>query len=224
VEETVDRFISDFSQNDLVPESLLPHSFAGFSINYELNTMSGQITKPEEQFGGSNMFRTRGLQLETEIEHFLGLNDESQDFTRIAGEWSSYLSFSDRPRIVYAVRFGGEKLFGDYVFNEAAKLGQRENLRGYRMTRFYGDASFFLNTEIRIRSKQLNTYFLNTTTGLFLFNDIGRVWLDGENSSLWHDGYGIGMWWAPFDMALLTVSYAGSKEDNLINVALKYQF
>ncbi len=186
--------------------------------------MSDHVTKSEDQFGGSNIFQTRGVLFETKIEHFIGLNDESKDFSKISGEWISYLSFSDRPRFVYAIRLGGEKLFGDYVFNEAAKLGQNDNLRGYRQTRFYGDASFYLNTELRIRSKQLNIYLLSTTMGLLIFNDIGRVWVAGEDSSQWNDGYGIGLWWAPFDMALLTISYAGSKEDNLINVALKYQF
>jgi len=224
VEASPGRFISDFPNNDLEPDDLLPHSFAGISVNYDWNTKSNQDLKKEDEFGGSNMFRTRGIQLETEIAHFLGLNNDSPDFTKISGEWTSYLSFSKRPRFVYAVRFGGEKLFGDYVFNEAAKLGQKENLRGFRQTRFYGDANVYLNTEIRIRSKQLNTYVLNTTAGLFIFNDIGRVWLDGENSSRWHDGYGVGFWWSPFDMALLNISYAGSKEDNLINFSMNYQF
>ena len=224
VEETPERFISDFPNNGLEPDDLLAHSFAGVSVNYEWNTISNQELKKEEEFGGSNMFRTRGTQLETEIAHFIGLNNNSSDFTKISGEWTSYLSFSKRPRIVYAVRIGGEKIFGDYVFNEAAKLGQNENLRGFRQTRFYGDANVYLNTEIRIRSKQLNSYILNTTAGLFIFNDIGRVWLDGENSSRWHDGYGIGFWWSPFDMALLNISYARSKEDNLINFSMNYQF
>ena len=137
---------------------------------------------------------------------------------------TSYLSFSSRPRIVYAVNFGGERNFGDYAFNEAAQLGQKENLRGFRRNRFYGDASIYLNAELRIRINQFKSYILNGTTGLFLFNDIGRVWLDKENSSLWHDGYGVGMWWSIFDMALLTFSYAGSQEDELYNLSLNFQF
>lgn len=224
VEETPNRFISDFTQNDLNASALFQHSFSGIYMNYALNTLSKRELKMEEKFGGSNMFRTRGMQLETEIAYFKGLNDDSPDFTKITGDATSYLSFSKRPRIVYALRIGGEKLFGDYVFYEAAKLGQKENLRGFRQTRFYGDASLYLNTEIRIRIKQFDTYFLNGTTGLILFNDIGRVWLDNENSSNWHDGYGVGLWWSLFDIALFNISYAGSKEDNLITFSLNFQF
>ncbi len=224
MEATADRFISDFPNNGLDPDDLLSDTYAGISLSYELNTISNQDLKKEEKFWGSNMFRTRGTQVKTELEHFIGVDDNSSDFTKVSGDWTSYLSFSQRPRFVYAVRLGGEKLFGDYSFNEAAKLGQRENLRGFRNTRFYGDASLYLNTEIRIRSKQLNTNLVNTNAGLFIFNDIGRVWYEGENSSQWHDGYGIGFWWSPFDLALLNISYARSVEDNLINFSINYQF
>jgi hypothetical protein len=224
VEETTNRFISDFTHNDLDASDLLSHSFSGAYINYELNSISTQELKMEEKFGGSNMFRTRGMQLKTEIAYFKGLNDDSPDFTKISGTGTSYVSFSKRPRIVYALKIGGEKLFGDYVFNEAAKLGQKENLRGFLQTRFYGDASLYFNTEIRIRIKQFESYFLNGTTGLILFNDVGRVWLDNEDSSNWHDGYGVGLWWSLFDMALFNISYAGSKEDNLITFSLNFQF
>lgn len=224
VEDNLDRFILNFAENNLYEGALLPHSYASVFFNYELNTIPIKELKKEDAFGGSNMLKTRGMQLETEITYFKGLNDDSPDFTKLSGEGTSYLSFSSRPRVVYAVSFGGEKNFGDYVFHEAAQLGQNENLRGFRHTRFYGDASIYLNAEIRIRIKQFKSYILNGTTGLFLFNDIGRVWLDKEDSSLWHKGYGVGIWWSLFDMALLTFSYAGSQEDELYNLSLNFQF
>ena len=223
IELTQDRFISDFSQNGLVSTDILLQTFTGISVNYKLNTIPKYIKK-ENQFGGSKMFPTKGLQADIKFTQFIGLDANSSDFTKFSGEWISYHSFSNRPRIVYALRLGGEKLFGDYVFYEAAKLGQKDNLRGFRQTRFYGDASVYSNIEARIRIKQFRTYILNGTAGLLLFDDIGRVWVNNESSSTWHNGYGIGLWWSPFDMALLTISHARSKEDNLINVSLNYQF
>lgn len=136
----------------------------------------------------------------------------------------SYFSFSQRPRVVYALRAGGEKLFGNYAFHEAATLGRTENLRGYRETRFYGDASFYLNAEVRIRMKQFQTYLLNGTAGVLLFNDTGRVWLEGEDSQKWHNGTGLGLWISPFDMAVVSVSYAVSADDRLFHFTLNYQF
>lgn len=218
------RFISDYTLNNLTPSEMNMHSFAGLSGRYQMNTLLLEDQKKEAKFGGSTLFLTRGMQLDAEISHYIGLNSQTESFTKISSNWSSYLSFSQRPRIVYVFKVGGEKLFGNYPFYEAAKLGQHENLRGYRLTRFYGDASFYLNTEIRIRGKQFNSYVMNGTAGLLLFNDLGRVWLKNENSSKWHNGYGFGLWVSPFDMALFSISFAKSKEDKLINFTLNYQF
>ena len=114
--------------------------------------------------------------------------------------------------------------FGDYVFHEAAKLGRRMNLRGYRAARFYGDASFYQNTEIRIRLADFHTYVLTGMTGLFVFNDVGRVWLEEESSGRWHHGYGGGFWVAPFDMAVIGIAYAHSREDGMVTLQVSYQF
>jgi len=224
IEKSPSRFISDYTLNNLNSDALLSHSYAGASFNYKINTISKENIKTENQFGGRKVFPIRGTILETEFSQFVGLNDVSQNFSKLSGEYTSYISFSKRPRIVYAVKLGGEKLFGDYVFSESAKLGQKENLRGYMQTRFYGDASLYLNTEVRIRVKDFKSYILNGTAGLFLFNDVARVWYENESSSTWHNGFGGGLWWTPFDMTLISVSYAKSKEDNLFNISINYQF
>jgi hypothetical protein len=224
VEETADKFITDIPGNGLNAEDLKTHEYAGLSFMYRINTLNNREVKAEEEFVGSHTFPTRGMKLDAGFSQFIGLNDVAKDFSKASADFITYLSFAQRPRVVYAFRVGGEKVFGDYVFHEAAKLGQKSNLRGYRQTRFYGDASLYQNTEIRIRLKQFRTYLLNGSTGLTLFNDVGRVWLDGESSSRWHQGYGLGLWLSPFDMALLNVSYAHSKEDDLLYITLKYQF
>ncbi len=224
VEETAGRYIMDIPGNGLTLDDLKMHEYGGFSILYHINTLSNRKIKAEEEFEGSHTFPTKGIKLDAGFSQFIGLNDISKDFSKTSADFVAYLSFAQRPRVVYAFRLGGEKVLGDYVFHEAAELGQKSNLRGFRQTRFYGDASLYQNTEIRIRLKEFKSYVLNGSTGLTLFNDVGRVWLHGEKSSRWHQGYGLGLWLSPFDMALLNVSYAHSKEDNLFNVTLKYQF
>jgi hypothetical protein len=222
-EDTPNRFV-DFPDNGLNPTDLLAHSYAVFYFKYELNTLAGKDRDVEGEFAGSNMFPIRGMQMETRASYFSGLNQNTDNFFKLSTDWISYLSFSQRPRMVYAFRIGGEKLFGDYAFHESAKLGNNENLRGYRETRFYGDASCYVNTEVRIRMKKFQSYILNGTAGVLFFNDIGRVWLNGEKSKRWHNGAGLGFWFSPFDMALLNVSYAISNEDQLLNFSVNYQF
>jgi hypothetical protein len=222
-EETAGRFISR-PENGLGENDLAAHAYTGVYFKYEWNTLRGMDRKTEEEFAGSNTFPTRGMYLKTRAGYYAGLNEETDHFLKLSGDWVNYFSFSQRPRVVYALRVGGEKLFGDYAFHEAATLGRTENLRGYRETRFYGDASLYLNAEVRIRMKQFQTYLLNGTAGVLLFNDTGRVWLDGENSKKWHNGTGLGLWFSPFDMAVMSVSYAASADDRLLNFTMNYQF
>jgi len=222
-EQTTGRFIARL-ENGLTEKELAAHAYAGAYFKYELNTLSGMERKTEEEFAGSNTFPTRGMHLNTRVGYFAGLNEETDQFLKVSGDWVTYLSFSQRPRVLYALRVGGEKLFGDYAFHEAAMLGRAENLRGYRETRFYGDASLYLNAEVRIRMKQFQTYLLNGTAGVLLFNDTGRVWFDNENSKKWHNGTGLGLWFSPFDMAVVSISYAASHDDQLFNFSVNYQF
>ncbi|HRX10224.1 MAG TPA: BamA/TamA family outer membrane protein [Draconibacterium sp.] len=222
-EKTAGRFISR-TDNDLTVNDLASHAYAGAYFKYEWNTLTDVELKIEEEFAGSKTLPTRGMNLNARLSYFTRLNEETDHFLKLSGDWVNYFSFSQRPRVVYALRVGGEKLFGNYAFHEAATLGRTENLRGYRESRFYGDASFYLNAEVRIRMKQFRTYLLNGTAGVLLFNDTGRVWLDGENSKKWHNGTGLGLWFSPFDMAVMSVSYAASADDRLFNFTVNYQF
>ena len=62
--------------------------------------------------------------------------------------------------------------------------------------------------------------------GIIGFNDVGRVWLEGENSKRWHHGYGGGVWIAPFSVAVLTAEYEMSKDElsGLFTMRFKYLF
>ncbi len=223
VEQTKGRFISQ-PDNGLTKNDLSLHTYSAAYFNYEINTLSGMERKAEEEFAGSSSFNTRGFRTTARAEYFFGLNEQSDDFQKLSGDFITYLSFSQRPRVVYALRVGGEKLFGNFPFHEAATLGRTENLRGYRETRFYGDASFYLNAEVRFRMNKLNTYIFNGTAGMLLFNDTARVWLKNESSGKWHNGTGAGLWISPFDMAVISVSYAASADDKLLSFSVNYQF
>ena len=96
---------------------------------------------------------------------------------------------------------------GDYHFFQANSLGGKANLRGYRATRYAGDVSLYQNSEIRVRLFNFSTYIAKGEFGILGFNDIGRVWLEGENSTTWHHGYGGGIWISPFKIAIPALSY-----------------
>ncbi len=107
---------------------------------------------------------------------------------------------SFRPTL--ALRVGGEKLWGTAPYEDMAHIGAAApgepfSVRGYIADRFTGTASAFGNAQIELPILQ-PLILVRTTFGLIALNDIGRVWLPGEHSSAWHDGYGGGVFLAPF--------------------------
>ncbi|WP_029035998.1 metallophosphoesterase [Salinimicrobium xinjiangense] len=98
-------------------------------------------------------------------------------------------------KLVVNSRINAEILFGDdFEFYQAATLGGAEHLRGYREERFSGESAFVWGNDLRYSFDQFKTAFVPIQIGIFAGYDVGRVWLDGEDSNLWHDSYGGGFW------------------------------
>ena len=116
-------------------------------------------------------------------------------FGAVHGDLAVYLSpSSGNPTL--AVRAGAKKVWGAFPFSEAAYLGGAGNVRGVREQRFSGSASAFVGGEIRIHVARF-LFIVPTDFGVFGLADVGRVFNSGETSSLWHQGYGGGIWLAP---------------------------
>jgi len=155
---------------------------------------------------------------------YTGLHEGGNTFGKLSSDLSIFMAFRKPYRTVLAFRFGGEKNFGDHEFYHAASLGGRTNLRGFRDTRYAGDASLYQNTEIRFKISKIKTYMARGSFGLLAFNDLGRVWLDGEHSSKWHHGYGGGFWFSPFNMGIVTLQYERSVDEKNGLVSLRTGF
>ncbi len=212
VTDTADRFIGEIYPQLLDSSAYLTHHYTGINAMYRLDTRSDKVLPK------------RGIVWETEALGFYSIREEGKNFIKIRSDLSFYLSFRKDPRVVFVFRFGGATNIGDYEFYHANYLGGKTNLRGFRSNRFAGDHSFYQNTEIRFKLLNIKSYVFNGQTGILLFNDIGRVWVNGENSSRWHDGYGIGIWLTPFDFTALTLTYNRSYEESLITFTFKFLF
>ena len=55
---------------------------------------------------------------------------------------------------------------------------------------------------------------------------MGRVWLEGEDSNVWHHGYGAGIWVSPFSVAVVTACFERSVDEpgGLFTLRFKYLF
>jgi outer membrane protein assembly factor BamA len=135
------------------------------------------------------------------------------------------MSFSKRAGVVFATRFGaGINFNNDFQFFQAQYLGGTENLRGFRKYRFAGKSVAYNNVEMRIKIADFRTYLFPGAIGLLFFHDVGRVWIENDNSSKWHTGYGGGIWLSPFRRIAVTACVAVSKEETLPLVTFGWQF
>jgi outer membrane translocation and assembly module TamA len=74
----------------------------------------------------------------------------------------------------------------------------------------------FNNAEIRLKLAEFNTYLFPGSLGILLFNDVGRVWVENEDSRRWQHGYGAGIWLAPISRWVVTASVARSREEKAL--------
>jgi hemolysin activation/secretion protein len=136
-----------------------------------------------------------------------------------------FMSLFELERLVLATRWGWAKNYGKFEFPQAMYLGGTDNLRGYRKQRFAGRSILYNNAELRISIANFNTYLFGGVFGVQIFNDVGRVFLDGEKSGKWHDGYGAGIWIAPIKRFVVTASLAHSEEEKALpRVTFGFQF
>ncbi len=212
VTDTTNRYIGDLYPDNIDSAAFLAHHYVGVNLKAQFDNRDEEL------------FPHRGVIWETGLSGFYSAYEEAKNFVKLRSDLRFYLSFRKDPRVVFAFRFGGAANFGDYEFYHANYLGGKTNLRGFRSNRFAGDYSFYQNTEIRIKLLNIRSYIFNGQTGIYLFNDIGRVWVKGENSKRWHDGYGLGIWLTPFDFAALTAAYNRSYDDDMITFAFRFLF
>ena len=157
----------------------------------------------------------QGYSLKLGSEMHVGFHNTNNTFNRVHSQLSTFFPLSFSPQITLANRVGGAHNIGDFPFYESNHIGGTTNLRGFRGNRFAGRSSFYNNVEIRAELFDFYRYLLGGQVGISAFYDTGRVWADQETSSLWHQGYGGGVWFNVFDAFVLN-STLGKSVDGII--------
>lgn len=212
-DENDDRFVSKFPQNGL--DSLGVYAtkqYAGLRAGITIDTRDNEILP------------FRGLLWTTSIFGNQGLNQEQHHYLQLQSDMSLYTSFRVPANLVLVTRFGGGKIWGHYEFFQAMMLGGVQNLRGYRNNRFAGGSMVYNNLELRLKLFQFKSYLFPASVGLLAYNDVGRVWQEGEKSGVWHDGYGGGLFLMPVNMFIVTATVGKSKEGTLPYITLGFRF
>jgi hypothetical protein len=184
-------------------------SYAGGKLSINVNNVNNEL------------FPTRGVDWTTDFTSMTGLNANSQPITKFQSDMTVYASLTDPAKVVAVLRIGGGRIFSEHFeYFQALSLGANNYLRGFRKDRFSGRGSFYTSIELRVKLLDVNSYVLPGSLGIVGFNDIGRVWMSNEDSRTWHDGYGGGLYYTPFNYVMIAATVALSGEEALPNFTI----
>ena len=146
------------------------------------------------------------------VPEFLDVNES---YSKASFEIRNYLATDFITESTLALRIGGEKVWGNYPFYEAAFLGGNRNLRGYNRERFSGDAMLFAQAEIRPTISEIKIV-LKGKLGLNLFAETGRVFATDIPSTKWHPSYGGGLWLSYLQKQFIVSLTVAKSPENLL--------
>jgi len=183
-----------------------PKSYAGGKLSINVNNVNAEL------------FPTRGIDWKTDFTSMQGLNQNSKPITKLESNMAVYASLSEPAKIVAVLKIGGGHIFSPtYEYFQALTLGADNYLRGYLKDRFAGSSLAYTDIELRIKICDVNSYILPGALGVVGFNDVGRVWVKDDHSNIWHDAYGAGLYYTPFNMVIISATTAFSGEEALFN-------
>jgi hypothetical protein len=188
-------------------------SYAGVKISIVIHNVN------------SDLLPTRGVFWNTEFTSLFGTNKNSRQITKITSDMAVYASLTDPTRLVAVLRFGAGHIFSEnYEYFQALNLGENNYLRGFRKNRFSGKSVLYQSTELRFKLFDSKSYIVPGAVGLLAFNDVGKVWVKNETSRKWHDSFGGGLYYSPYNFAIVSGTIAFSNEGNLFNFSIGTKF
>ncbi len=213
IQRSTDRFISDFPNNGLDPTDLFEDKqYVGGSIGFHFESKDEAIVPK------------RGVTFNTSLTYSAGTNGNSKNSAQWDTDLTLRWALGPFSRTSIATRVGYQKSLGNFEFFQSSRLDGFSTLRGYRRFRFAGESSFYHQLDLRVDLFEWRNYFLPSTVGLILFNDLGRVWVDGETSNTLHHGYGGGFYITPFGRFAVNILLAKSEEALLPLIKFGFYF
>ncbi len=192
---------------------------------YSTKEYLGGRVKLDINYINNEIFPTRGITWFTSFTGLQGLNKNSRQTTDIQSDMTIYASISDLSKISGVLRFGGGRIFSkNFEFFQAKTLGIQNYLRGYRRNRFSGRGMAYGSGELRFKIFKSKSFVLPGDVGVLGYADFGRVWQDDEKSKKWHNSFGGGIYFIPFNLVAITASVGVSPEDKLFNFSVGTKF
>ncbi len=205
IDSTAGRLIDEYT-DDFQPELFDGLEFLGLRLRLDIGNLDNQA------------FPTRGFGWHFDTGWKMQLDNAEKNFPFMRASLAIYQRLTFNARLVLATRVGFMHNFNDnFEFYQGATLGsgftEFANFRGVRRERFTGQTSFYHNTDLRLRLVNSTNRSVPFAMGIFGGADYGRVWVETEDSKVWHYAYGGGIFFTPFNLLTIQASLFRS-DDN----------
>lgn len=168
---------------------------------------------------------TRGVLFNAELSSLAGLNDDSRQITKLTADMTLHSSFNDPTKIIFVLRLGYGKIFNkNFEYFQALTLGSNNYLRGFTKNRFAGKSILYGSLEVRYRLFFSHSYIIPGDVGVLAFNDIGKARIKDVTSRKWHDSFGGGLYFSPYNFAIVSATIGFSEEGSLFNFSVGTKF
>jgi len=210
VDNTPNRFIGGFAG---VGSSIFDRKdFVGGEFNYQFKNYNDPA------------YPTMGMNFEFQTGWKVNIDDNKQSFGYLVPAFSFTHKLSNNERWVLANKTKAHVMLGSktFEFYQAATIGAQDGLRGFRFQRFTGNTAFYNSTDIRFNFRKFKSGFAPLNLGFYSGFDLGRVWLQNEDSDKWHNSVGGGLWLKIAEMATAQLGVFNSTEDTRISFGLGF--
>ncbi len=180
---TSDRFVTEFFEPDTNSDFYNRRFFGGLEAQFNYKSSDKSINP------------TKGMTFMIMVGGKTEFKDTKNTYGYINSDLGFYNSLSKNKKLVLKTDVRTQVRIGDdFVFFQAANIGGKNGLRGYRNERFTGKSSLVGSADLRYSFPSFKTNTLPLQIGIFGGGDVGRVWIENDFSDTWHNDYGGGFW------------------------------
>ena len=207
-----------------IPGRVADAELSGFDAeDFERKNFLGGVVKHEIHFVDRPSKPIYGLKFDIGVGFLSQVNNDNS-FWKFSSSVQTYLSISAKPELVLANSVGLDFVKGETQFYQLPNLGNNQNLRGYRNNRFRGTTAFYENLDLRLKLFESDNNIIPFDIGILGGYDVGKVWLENEESHLWHDSFTFGIWFDLLGTAILQPYYSWTDDENLFSLRLGFNF
>ncbi|MFV9549989.1 metallophosphoesterase [Algibacter sp. PT7-4] len=183
IDNTENRFITNQHVDADNKEFYKRRFFGGLETQFNYKSFDNKINPKK---GMTFMLQLGG---KTEFE------DTKNTYAYLNSNLGFYNSLTKNKNLVLKTDVQTQIRIGDdLLFYQAANIGGKNGLRGFRTERFTGESSLVGSADLRYSFLSFKTNTLPLQIGVFAGGDVGRVWLKNDFSNKWHNDYGGGFW------------------------------